>query len=140
MLRPYAGGMQRPASVLFIAILVAISGFFDLIFGIWMVLAPWVDQPTLTDHLGKELVGPPTFWFVINGLLSIVLGLMYFWLTKMTLVGSQTAYVLVNFLAILNIFFGLFRLPYGWGVMLLNVLVLLLANTNNAKAWFRQSV
>ncbi len=132
--------MQRPASVLFIAILVAISGFFDLIFGIWMVLAPWVDQPTLTDHLGKELAGPPTFWFVVNGLLSIVLGLMYFWLTKMTLVGSQTAYVLVNFLAILNIFFGLFRLPYGWGVMLLSILVLVLANTNNAKAWFRQSV
>jgi hypothetical protein len=131
--------MQRPASVLFIAILVAISGFFDLIFGIWMLLAPWVDQPTITDLTGGEW-GAPNYFFVINGGLSIILGLMYFWLTKMTLVGTQTAYVLINFLAILNLFYGLFRLPYGWGVMALNVLVLILANTDKAKAWFRQGI
>lgn len=131
--------MQRPASVLFIAFLVAISGFFDLVFGIWMLLAPWVDQPTITDHVGKEL-SIPTYWFVINGLLSIVLGLMYFWLTNKTLAGSQTAYVLINFLAMINIFFGLFRLPYGWGVIALSALALILVNTNNAKAWFRQAL
>lgn len=131
--------MSRPASVLFIAFLVLLSAVFDLFFGVWMVLAPWLHQPTITDHVGNEWQ-MPTYFFVINGALSIILGLMYIWLAKMTLAGSQTAYVLINFLAMINIFFGLFRLPYGWGVIALSALALILVNTNNAKAWFRQAL
>ncbi len=129
--------MTRPFSVVFVAFLVLVSGLFDLFFAVWMVLAPFMSPPTITDHLGNEQ-SVSSFWFVINGLLSIVLGLMYMWLTRMTLVGSRTAYVLINFLAMINIFFGLFRLPYGWGVIALSILALLLVNTQKARAWFTQ--
>jgi len=65
---------------------------------------------------------------------------MYFWLTKMTLIGSSTAYVLINFLAGINIFFGLFRLPYGWGIIGLSALVLVIVNTDKSRCWFTQAV
>lgn len=130
--------MSRPFGVFLVAVLVAISGFFDLIFGIWMMLAPFIDSPSITDIDGTPM-GVPTFYLFINGLLSVVLGFMYFWLTKMTLIGSSTAYVLINFLAGINIFFGLFRLPYGWGIIGLSALVLVIVNTDKSRRWFTQA-
>ena len=131
--------MKRPFGVLVIAALVLLSALFDLATGIWMMLAPLGANPSVTDLAGNTQEIPGFFLF-INGLLSFVLGLMYLWLMKMTLIGSGTAYVLVNFLSILNIFFGLFRLPFGWGIIILSALVLILANTKAAKAWFTQAV
>ncbi|MDQ5973866.1 MAG: hypothetical protein QG661_1075 [Actinomycetota bacterium] len=130
--------MTRPFGVVLVAVLVFISGLFDLILGAVLMLAPFIDEPAITDHLGNQQTISGFFLFV-NGLLSFVLGLMYFWLTKMTLIGSATAYTLINFLAILNIFFGLFRLPFGWGVIVLSGLVLILVNTAKAKQWFTQT-
>ena len=130
--------MTRPFGVVLIAVLVFISGLFDLIIGSLLMLAPFITEPTITDHLGNDQSISGFFLFV-NGMLSFVLGLMYFWLMRMTLIGSATAYVLVNFLAMINIFFGLFRLPYGWGVIVLSGLVLILANTSAAKKWFTQT-
>lgn len=130
--------MTRPFGVVLVAALVFISGLFDIIFGVWMLLAPLGGAPTITDLAGNEQQ-ISSFFLVMNGLLSVVLGFMYMWLTKMTLIGSATAYVLINFLAILNIFFGLFRLPFGWGIIALSALALLLVNTSKAKAWFTRA-
>ena len=130
--------MTRPLGVVLVAALVFISGLFDIIFGVWMLLAPLGGAPTITDLAGNEQQ-ISSFFLVMNGLLSVVLGFMYMWLTKMTLIGSATAYVLINFLAILNIFFGLFRLPFGWGIIALSALALLLVNTSKAKAWFTRA-
>lgn len=130
--------MTRPLGVVLVAALVFISGLFDIIFGVWMLLAPLGGAPTITDLAGNEQQ-ISSFFLVMNGLLSVVLGFMYMWLTKMTLIGSATAYVLINFLAILNIFFGLFRLPFGWGIIVLSALALLLVNTSKAKAWFTRA-
>ncbi|MDO8309567.1 MAG: hypothetical protein Q7V58_14575 [Actinomycetota bacterium] len=127
--------MKRPFGVVLVAALVFVSGLFDLILGAFFMLAPFVTDPALTNTLGQTQQISDFFLFV-NGLLSFVLGLMYFWLTRMTLIGSQTAYVLINFLSILNIFFGLFRLPLGWGVIALSGLALILVNTRAARDWF----
>ena len=135
---PTVSPMRRPFGVTLVAALVLLSAVFNIVFGVWMMLAPFIDSPGLTDLTGntQQL---PVFYLVLNGLLSVVLGLMYFWLTKLTMVGSGTAYVLINFLSILNIFFGLFRLPYGWGIILLSALSLLLVNTSKARTWFQRT-
>lgn len=127
--------MSRPFGVVIVAALVFVSGLFDLVLGAVFMLAPFATDPALTNVVGQSQQVPDFFLFV-NGLLSFVLGLMYLWLTKMTLIGSQTAYVLVNFLSILNIFFGLFRLPLGWVVIALSGLALVLVNTKAARDWF----
>lgn len=131
--------MKRPFGVTLVAVLVLISGIFDIILGVMLLLAPFYDSPDITD-LDGTVFEVPTFYLFINGLLSVVLGFMYFWLTKMTLIGSSTAYVLINFLAGINIFFGLFRLPYGWGIIGLSALVLVIVNTDKSRRWFTQTV
>ncbi len=129
--------MKRPASVLLVVALVVLSAIFDLAFGIWMVLAPFGPDLTVTDLTGNAQAFPG-FALVINGLLSVVLGLMYLWLAREAMIGSRTAYMLVNVLATINIVFGLLRLPYGWLVIGLSAIALLAANTTRAREWFSQ--
>ncbi|MBK9741235.1 MAG: hypothetical protein IPO93_17500 [Actinobacteria bacterium] len=81
----------------------------------------------------------PAFYLFINGLLSFILGIMYFWLARMAMIGSATAYTIINLLAMLNIFFGLLRLPYGWAEIVLNALVLVIVNGRAAKEWFTRA-
>lgn len=99
------------------------------------MLAPFIDEPAITDHLGNQqtISGFPSSTGCSRSCSASCT-----WLTKMTLIGSATAYTLINFLAILNIFFGLFRLPFGWGVIVLSGLVLILVTTAKAKQWFTQ--
>ena len=55
------------------------------------------------------------------------------------MIGSATAYTIINLLAMLNIFFGLLRLPYGWAEIVLNALVLVIVNGRAAKEWFTRA-
>ncbi|CAB4873388.1 MAG: hypothetical protein F2793_04065 [Actinobacteria bacterium] len=125
----------RPFGVLVVAVLIFLAAIFNIVFGFWMMFAPY----SITDIGGNEMTNIPTFYLVMNGILSVILGLMYFWLTKLTLIGSATAHLLISFLAVLNIVFALFRLPYGWLAIALNVVILLIINTSKAKAWFQQT-
>ncbi len=125
----------RPFGVTLVAALIFVAAIFNIIFGFWMIFAPY----SITDIGGNELTNIPTFYLAMNGLLSVILGLMYFWLTKLTLIGSATAHMLISFLAVLNIVFALFRLPYGWLAIVINLAILLIINTAGAKAWFQRT-
>ena len=130
--------MNRPVGVSIVVVLIVISAVFDLIIGTWMIFSAFGSNPTFTDHLGnsQEISG---FYLFINGLLSVILGLMYFWLAKMTLIGSATAHMLIIVLSAINMFYGLFRLPYGWGIILISLLIIVIVNTRSAKAYFTQA-
>lgn len=129
--------MKRPAGVVFVAILILLSALFDIAFGVWMMLAPIGNNPTVTDLLGN-VQEVPGFYLFANGLLSVILGLMYLWLMRLTLAGSSTAYVLITVLSAINVFFGLLRLPYGWGIIFVSAIILLMVNTRSARQWFTQ--
>jgi hypothetical protein len=130
--------MRRPAGVMIVAALLFIMAIFNLALGVWLVLAPIFGNPTFTD-IGGNAQTIPTFYLLINGILSVVLGLIYFWLMQMTLVGSGTAQIIITFFAVINIVFALFRLPYGWVAIVINILVLLMVYTRSAKEWFTQA-
>jgi len=57
----------------------------------------------------------------------------------MTLIGSATARTIIIMLAAINLFFGFFRLPFGWGIILVSILIMLLVSTKSAKAYFTQT-
>lgn len=130
--------MNRPVGVSIVVVLIVLSAVFDLIVGTWLMIAAFGSAPGLTDHLGNaiEVSG---FYLFINGALSVILGLMYFWLTKMTLIGSATARTIIIMLAAINLFFGLFRLPFGWGIILVSIIIMVMVNTKSAKAYFTQA-
>ena len=130
--------MKRPVGVTLVAVLILISGIFNIGFGIWMMLAPIGNNPTVTDLFGNAQE-VPGFYLFANGLLSAILGLMYLWLMSLTLDGSATAYTLITVLSAINIFFGLLRLPYGWGIIFVSAIILLMVNTRSARQWFTQT-
>ena len=127
--------MRRPAGVTMVAVLVVLSAVFDLVVGIWMILAPFGPTLAVTDPVGNPQ-SVPGFVMIVGGSVSVLLAGMYLWLAREVMVGSRTAYLLVNVLATLNIAFGLLRLPYGWIVIGLSALALLGANGSGARAWF----
>lgn len=130
--------VKRPAGVMIVAALLFLAALFNLALGIWMLFAPLGANPSITD-LGGNTMEIPGFYLVINGLLSIVLGFIYFWLMQMTLIGSATAQLIITFFAVINIVFALFRLPYGWAAIVINLLILAMISTKSAKAWFTQT-
>ena len=121
-----------------VIVLIVLSAVFDIITGLWLMVAAFGSSPSLTDHLGNSLE-VPGFYLFINGALSVLLGLMYFWLTKMTIIGSATARTIIVMLAFINMFFGLFRLPFGWGVIVVSLVIVLLVSTRSAKEYFTQA-
>jgi len=130
--------MKRPAGVVVVAVLIFLSAVFNIAFGVWMMLAPIGNNPTVTDLLGNAQE-VPGFYLFANGLLSVILGLMYLWLMRLTLAGSSTAYILITVLSTINVFFGLLRLPYGWGMIFVSAIILLMVNTRMARQWFTQT-
>ena len=132
---------RRPAGVTFVAILIFLAALYNIGLGIWMIISPIGSNPTIpgtTDQSGNG-VQIPGWWLILNGALALLLGLIYLWLGQMTLVGSQSAQVLIQVLCVINIVFALFRLPYGWIGLALNVVILIIVSTGSAKAWFSRN-
>ncbi len=130
--------MNRPGGVTAVIILIWIAALLNIALGIWMLLA-WIgDNPAITDAQGNSIT-IPTFYLIINGLLSVLLGVMYVWLARLAGIGSQQAHVIIQALAVINIVFGFFRLPYGWTAIVINAIILFLMSTAGAKQWFSQN-
>lgn len=132
--------MKRPAGVTVVGFLVILAAVFNIFMGVMLFVAAFGENPTWTDAFGNAQT-VSTFYLWFNGLLTIFLGLIYFWLAKLTFLGSHTAHMLISLLAVLNIIFGMFALGRGGFVaIILNLIILLMINTQAAKAWFSQNI
>ena len=131
--------IKRPAGVTLVGILIAIAGILNLTFGILIVFSSFGDNPTYVNNFGQEIT-VSTFFLWFNGGLMILLGFIYFWLTRLTFAGSATAQVLISVLAVINIVFGFFHFGNGGAFqIILNLLIVLIVNTDKARLWFSQS-
>ena len=128
---------KRPAMVTFLAALIWVIAIFNVGFGVLMVLSPIGENPTVLNAAGGLTIEISTWYLLLNGMLSIVLGLIYVTISKMILIGSRSAQVVIQALAVINIIFGFMRLPYGWAPIALNVIALLIVSTSKANAWFK---
>jgi len=129
----------RPFSVLLVAVLIILAALGNIIMGVVLIFASLGSNPTYTNSLG-QVATVSGFYLWFNGLMMILLGLIYFWLTRLTLAGSNTAHFLITALAVINIIFGFFQLGYGgWAEIIVNLIVVLLVNTQKAKLWFSQT-
>jgi len=131
--------VRRPLGVLIVAVLTVIAALWNLAIGFIALISSFGDNPTMDDVYGVTHT-IPTFTLIMYGSMSIFLGLIYFWLTKMTLIGSTTAHTIISMFMVINIVFGFFRLPYGWFAIVVSLLILLMVNTKSATAWFKQNL
>ena len=131
--------LSRPIGVTIISILLVVSAIANIIMGFMFIFSAFGENPTYINNITGEAVTVSGFFLWLNGGMLVLLGLIYFWLSKLAWVGSNTAQVIISVLAVLNIIFGFFNLGHGgWIQIILGLIVVLIVNTKHAQAWFRQ--
>lgn len=130
--------VKRPGSVVIVAICLFIIGLLNLVAAggaVYLATQPG-DSQTLYGAPASDFF----FWF--NALMSFLLFLIYLWLGRGQLKGNAQAWGTTNVLMFINIFFAFFQLFYGTGfvAMLFCLIVLLLNNVGNAKAYFMSNL
>jgi hypothetical protein len=131
--------MNRPVAVSILAVLVLISAIYNVIIGVLLMLSPLGTNPTFTDLAGNahEVSG---FYLFFTGTIDLIFGLLMFWLARITMAGSTQAYMLINVLAILNILFGMLSLPYGWGIVAISIVALILVNLPGSRSFLSRTL
>jgi Zn-dependent protease with chaperone function len=123
---------NAPISILIAATLIAVGAIFNFVIGLVLSLAPQllqgIEVPTTPN-------GAPTQLLVIAGVASIAFGFVFIWILRELFNKSQFALVMIYTLSIINILFGLFRMPLGLVTIGLNLLVIFLVRSNSAKQW-----
>jgi hypothetical protein len=128
------GELKRPGSVVVVAILVFIIALTNLVAAIaavYLAQRPG-EQQTLYGASSSDWV------FYFSALMSFILFLIYLWVGRAQLRGDAQAWMIVNLLMIINIFFAFFQLFYGTGFVTIffALIVLILNNTKNTKPYF----
>ena len=125
---------KRPGSVTALVVLLIIGALLQLVATVIAVLF------ALRPGVSQEMFGQPVsdFYAYTTAILSFLLALIYFWIARGMLAGDAQAWMLVNVLAIINVVFSIFQLPFGsgWAALVLNIVILALNNTARTRAWF----
>lgn len=123
---------NAPMSILVATFLISTGAVFNFVIGLILALAPQllegVDVPTTPSGAPSQLV-------LIAGIACIAFGFVFVWIIKELFNKSQSAIVMIYTLSIINILFGLFRLPLGLLTISLNLLVIFLVRSNTSKQW-----
>jgi hypothetical protein len=126
---------KRPFAVVLLAIVVILGAIGQFV-ATGVALMLWF-RPAEAQQLFSA---PVSDWYwVTTAALSFILGLIYLWISRGLLGGDPQAWMLVNLLAIINMFFALFQLATGagWATIILGLLILVLNNTPPVRMWFR---
>ena len=123
---------NAPTSILIAASIIAIGAVFYFVIGLLLSLAPQVlegiDVPATPS-------GAPSQLLLISGIACIAFGFVFAWILKELFNKSQYAIVMIYTLSIINMLFGLFRMPLGLLTISLNLLIILLIRSFSAKQW-----
>lgn len=128
--------IKRPLAVSGVALIIAISGLFDFLVGARIAFTPVAPTRRALPQILGENATVPDWFLLVNGALSLLLGLMYLWLVRLILTRVAISQVLIPTLAVVNIAFGFVNLPLGWIAIVPNIANLVLINTDSAKKWF----
>jgi len=128
---------KRPGGVTVVAILIGVLGVLAVFHAGWMLVLSFSSSATLNALFQGETVS--RFTLLLMAVLSFILGLIYWWIMQLVLIGSASARIIIVMIAIINIVFALFNLPYGFISIVLNLIVLAMVSTASAKLWFTQS-
>lgn len=88
----------------------------------------------------QQFFGHPIsdLYWIFTAVLAFVLALIYAWIARRQVAGDPQAWMLVNILAIINIFFAFFEIMSGtgWLALLVNLLALVVNNSTASRRYF----
>jgi hypothetical protein len=126
---------ERPAVVVVLAVLIVVGAFIQFFAAAAAVFFAF--RPGEAQQFFNATVSD--WYWVITAALSLFLGLIYLWISRGMLTGDAQAWILVNLLAVITLFFALFQTPFGsgWATLALSAVLLLVNNTPAVRRWFR---
>jgi hypothetical protein len=124
----------RPAGAIVLAVIVTAGAVFYFCLGLWLA---FFDVPTVHNS-DPSLAELPDWVPLVNGLLSLTLGLLYLILLRMVLGRTNSAFPMVQAIAFVNLVFGFFRLPAGMIAIAVSALIFTVSNNAATKQWLRR--
>lgn len=127
---------NAPKSIIGVMLVIAVGAVFNFVMGLLLALAPEVlkgiEQPAMAS-------GAPSKLILVSGVACIAIGFVFIWVVKELANKSPLAVVMIYTLSVINILFGVFRLPVGFLNITVNLFVLLLIRSKGAKQWLKSS-
>lgn len=125
-----------PVVISVLRLLVGLASAVYISIGIVSAFAPQLYRNNSGITSGNQI---PSELELVAAIACLFYGLVGIWSLQELRQKSQTALLLVQTLAILNIIFGFFRFPLGLIFVLANVLALVLTRSKSAKNWVAKS-
>ncbi len=120
----------KPFGVLVVCGVLVVGVIANLGLGLWLIV-------TGSSNANFD---SNTQWIpLVNGLLCLIMGLLFLSLLRMVLQRSANAYPLVQSVAFVIACFSLFRFPIGSASFTLAIIALVASNVSPAKTWLRQA-
>jgi hypothetical protein len=123
---------NAPPAIIATLIIISVGAGFNFVMGLLLALAPdvlsGIENPALTD-------GTPSQLILVSGVACIAIGFVFIWVVKELANKSSLAIVMIYTLSVINILFGLFRLPIGLLNITINLVILSLIRSARAKQW-----
>ena len=123
---------SQPVVISLLLLLVGLGSAIYILIGIVTAFAPQLFRDIRGVPSGNQI---PSVLELAAAIACVFYGLVGIWSIHEIRQKSQTAILLVQSLAALNIIFGFFRFPLGLFLVLLNLLALFLARSNTVKSW-----
>jgi uncharacterized protein YacL len=126
---------SQPRAVSALCVFVGFACGLFILIGVVSAFAPQLFRNNLLTTSVDQI---PSQLELVAAISCLILGLVGIWLIQELRNGSQTALLLVQTLATINIIFSFFRLPFGLFFMVFNVVALRLTRTATVKKWVSQ--
>ena len=123
---------NAPIPILIAGILIAGGGGFNIVMGLLLSLAP---QKLIGIEVTSNAIGAPSQLLLVAGVACLAFGFVFLWVLRELFNKSNSSIVMIYTISIVNILFGLFRLPFGFLTISVNLLVIYLVHTKSAKQW-----
>lgn len=123
---------NAPIPILIAGILIAAGGGFNIVMGLLLSLAP---QKLIGIEVTSNAIGAPSQLLLVAGVACLAFGFVFLWVLRELFNKSNSSIVMIYTISIVNILFGLFRLPFGFLTISVNLLVIYLVHTKSAKQW-----
>jgi hypothetical protein len=124
---------QRPGAVTMSAWLVYLAALLNAIQGVTLIIA--AARP---NRIGGTVAYYSDGYWIFNAVLDLLFAMILAWLGRRLLDGDVNAKWTVMVLAVLDIVFAIFLLPYGVLAIVLNTCVLLMLNSRESRRFFGQ--
>jgi hypothetical protein len=113
--------------------LVYLAALLNAIQGIALIIA--AARP---NRIGGTVAYYSDGYWIFNAILDLLFAAILVWLGRRLLQGDVNAKWTVMVLAVIDIIFAVFLLPYGALAIVLNVCVLLMLNSRESRRFFGQ--